>query len=185
MSINPTESDPSLRHIAMDVPREALPEVLAVLGSVAFKYDIVMHTTGSDAETPSIAIESPERQFNPRVVEWFSDEHTNELVPVITKDNLENLETRDTRGLAERSFNAIRRATSKAPIIHDLRSFTFRLDGEMIGFCAEHFPEMVAYLNRPYGCPKNFGEKSLLFFYLVQENLFLPTEPPQTEMVVK
>lgn len=168
------ELEQRLRHIEITVCDQVLPEIIAALGGVAAKHNLAMQVRSSDGDTAGIVIENDAPIFNPLLVDWMTSDEHDEPVPVIPKTNLAAAETRDTRGLAERSFNAISSATSKAPIVWGLCEFMFCQEGSMRGFRADRFTDMIDYLSQPYALPPRFGSRSLAFLYHVQENLYLP-----------
>ncbi len=169
------ESELHFRRIEITVSDHVLPEIVSALGGIAAKHDLDMQVRLSDSDVAGIVIESTEPMFNPLLIDWMVTDESTDPVPVIPKTKLAAAETRDFRGLAERSFNAISSATSRAPVSRGLCEFVFRQEGKVQGFKADRFTDMVGYLSQPFAFPKSFGSKSLAFFYHVQENLYLPS----------
>lgn len=166
------EADHVLNRLEISAPPHITAEIIISLGKIATTYDLPMKLLDA-IEADELLVVSANRIYNPALIDWVLTEDEPTPCPVITKPRLASLETRDTRGLAERSFNAMSIATSKAPVVYDLRRFVLHQDGAMQGFRADRFSEMVDHLTQPYGLPKKLGVRSLDFLHQVREDLYI------------
>jgi hypothetical protein len=106
------DTDPQLRRVTFDLPKEKVPELMAYLGNFATEQDMDIRFSDSDPDVaePAVTVEQPE--YNPALVTWIKDpvSLSDEDIAVITRAHLQDFALeRDGHTMAgSKLYNALR-----------------------------------------------------------------------------